>query len=262
MASPTVAYDDFTGDHLDDDRWTYLAIPGCGGSETCACFEPAAETRVGEGTLDLFIPRFTSKHRRAQPIGDVKHELVSRSGFSTRDGVAVFALDMAVTRLGALPADYGDGFASFRLIDIESGWSFQVCCNGYNTFGFHESPHRTYRSRQPTSVIFAAAQVPGTTGQSRRHEIIIDSGGASVEWWADGKLTSRLEDADIPASLHIALGLATLVSARPIPAEPDPYASGLSVSFGPVDVRTATVLTQGGGAAGAHGGQQPHDSNH
>jgi hypothetical protein len=234
MASHAVVYDDFNRDHLDDDRWTYLTIPGGGASETWTCFEPAAETRVGEGTLDLFVPRFTSRHRYSPAIGNIKRGLLSRSGFSTRDGVAVVALDMAVTRVGEIPTDYGDGFASFMLIDIESGWSFQVCCNGYNTFGFHDSPDRTYRSHQPTTVTFAAAQVPSIIGQSRRHEIIIDSGDASVEWWADGKLTSRLDDADIPASLHIALGLATLISAQSIPAEPVRYASGLSVSFGPV----------------------------
>jgi Family of unknown function (DUF6081) len=262
MASCTVVYDDFIGDHLDGDRWSYLTTPRGGGSETWTCFVPAAETRVGEGTLDLFIPHFNSKHRRSQAIGNVKHELVSRSGFSTRDGVVVFALDMAVTRVGAMPADYRDGFASFMLIDIESGWSFQVCCNGYNTFGFHDSTHRTYRSHHPTTVIFAAAQIPAIIGQSRRHEIIIDSGEAIVEWWADGKLTSRLEDAHIPACLHIGLGLATRVSARPIPAEPVRYASGLSVSFGPVGVGTATIPSEGGGAAGAHSGQQPHGWNH
>jgi Family of unknown function (DUF6081) len=259
MAPHTVAYDDFAGDRLDDDRWTYLTMPGRGGSETWTCFEPEAEARVREGTLDLFISRFTSKQRRLQAIGDVKHELVSRSSFSTRDGVAVFALDMAATRVGAMPADYRDGFASFMLIDIESGWSLQVCCNGYNTFGFHDSPDRTYRSHQPTTVTFAAAQVPSIIGQSRRHEIIIDSGDASVEWWADGKLTSRLDDADIPASLHIALGLATLISAQSIPAEPVRYASGLSVSFGPFGVRTAIIPAEGGAA---HGGQQPHGTNH
>jgi Family of unknown function (DUF6081) len=260
MASRIVAYDDFMGDHLDDDRWTYLTIPGRGASEPWTCFEPPAETRVGEGTLDLFVPRFTSRLRRSPTIGNIKRGLLSRSGFSTSDGVAVFALDMAVTRVGEMPTDYGDGFASFMLIDAASGWSFQVCCNGYNTFGFHDSPHRTYRPHQPTTVIFAPAQVPGTIGRSRRHEIIIDSRDASVGWWADGKLASRVEDADIPASLHIALGLATLISARPIAAEPVGYASGLSVSFGPVAVRSATN-TQGRATAGAHRGQQPHGSN-
>jgi hypothetical protein len=261
IISRTVAYDDFTGGHLDEDRWSYLTIPGRGVSETWTCFVPAAEITVGEGTLDLFIPRITSKYRRAQAIGNVKHELVSRSSFATRDGVAAFALEMAATRVGAMPADYRDGFASFMLIDIESGWSFQVCCNGYNTFGFHDSPHRTYRPHQPTTVTFAPTQLPSVIGQSRRHEIIIDSGESIVEWWADGKLTSRLEDADIPASLHIALGLATRIPTRPVRAEPVRYASGLSVSFGPVGVRTATILAEGV-AAGVDGGQQPHTSNH
>src|SRR5271156_1710526 len=49
MVSRTVAYDDFTGGHLDEDRW---------------------------GTLDLFIPRITSKYRHGLPSWNLEGLIV------------------------------------------------------------------------------------------------------------------------------------------------------------------------------------------
>lgn len=246
MATHTVVYDDFTGDYIDEGRWTYLTIPGQDGSATRTCFEPAAQTQVGEGTLDVYVPRLTSTHRVVNLFDSLRHELVSRNTFSTSDGGAFFGLDMAATRVGEAPTDYGDGFASFMLIDVESGWSFQVCCNGHKTFGLHSSLRHRYHSDKPPQVIDAATPVPGVIGWSWRHEIAVDSGDATIEWCADGRPTFRVEDSDIPPSLHIALGLATLASAVPTSAQSVPDVSGLSVSFGPVTAAAATIAPGGG----------------
>ena len=154
MASHIVAYDDFAEDQLDPGRWHDLTIHGLSGSEARIRFEPAAETRVGEGTLDLFVPSFGSKVGTMRGSDTINHERVSRRAFSTRDGLVVFTWDMAATRIGAVPADPRDGFASLMLVDIESGWSFQVCANGDKTFGLHDALRHGDRSPTPTAQYY------------------------------------------------------------------------------------------------------------
>jgi hypothetical protein len=243
IALHTVVYDDFTGHHLDD-RWTQLAGPGYGRFKTSMCFEPTAETQVGEGTLDLFVPGFTSKQRGGQ-VSDNGSQLVSRSAFSTRGGIAVFSVDMAATRIGDAPADYRDGFASFMLVDIESGWSFQVCCNGHTTFAIHDALRDAFGSdsHQPAKIADTPTHAADIVYHSRRHDIIVDSIYTSIEWWADGQLSCRVKDLAIPPCVHIALGLAALRPAQPPPSEVRRQPSGLSVSFGPVSVPTTAIPT-------------------
>ena len=211
--------------------------------------EPAAETRVGEGTLDLFVPSFGSKVGRMRGSDTINHERVSRRAFSTRDGLVVFSLDMAATRVGAVPADPRDGFASFMLVDIESGWSFQVCANGDKTFGLHDALRHGDRSPTPTEMIDASTPVPAMMGRSRRHEVKINTATATIEWRTDKQLTSQVRDTGIPAAVHIALGLATLTSVHSTADESSRLTSGLSVSFGPVTVRTEDFPL---GGAGSH----------
>jgi Family of unknown function (DUF6081) len=249
MASHIVAYDDFAGDQLDPGRWHDLTIHGLSGSEARIRFEPAAETRVGEGTLDLFVPSFGSKVGTMRGSDTINHERVSRRAFSTRDGLVVFTWDMAATRIGAAPADPRDGFASLMLVDIESGWSFQVCANGDKTFGLHDALRHGDRSPTPTEMIDPSTPVPAIMGRSRRHEVIINTATATIEWWTDKRLTFRVRDTDIPPAVRIALGLATLTSGHSTPEELSRPTSGLSVSFGPVTVRTEAFPL---GGAGSH----------
>jgi hypothetical protein len=244
-----VVYDDFTGPQLDLGRWDDLTIHGLSGSEARIRFEPAAETRIGEGTLDLFVPCFGSTHGRVRGFDATSHERISRRAFATHDGLIVFALDMAATRIGTAPADPRDGFASFMLVYVESGWSFQVCSNGDETFGLHDALRHGERWPTPTEMIDASTPVPAVMGRSRCHEVIIDTTAATIEWWTDKRLTSEVRDTDIPPAVRIALGLATMTSGHATPEELSRPTSGLSVSFSPVTVRTERFPV---GGAGSH----------
>ena len=238
-ASRAVVYDDFMGTDIDEGRWRYLTLPGTddGGNVAWTCFEPTAETRVGEGTLDMYVPRFSPRHRSIQVFDNLTHQLVSEESFGTNP--VRFTLDMAATRAGDAPADFRDGFASFMVIDTASGWSFRVCSTGHSTFGLYDSLRLTYHSKQSTQVIDSPITVPAVVGGSLRHEIALDRDQNNLEWWVDGHLGARIDDPSIPRRVRIALGLATLTSVEPSrEMPPRPAAPGLSVSFGPVSAQS------------------------
>jgi hypothetical protein len=241
-ASRAVIYDDFMGNDLDESRWCYLTLPGIGDGDDPAwtCFDPAAETRVGEGTLDMYVPRFAPRHRSMQVFDNLTHQLVSRDAFSVDSGAVRFTLDMAATRAGDAPADFRDGFACFMVIDIASGWSFRVCSTGHSTFGLYDSLRLTYRSKKSSQVIDSPVSAPAVVGGSLRHDIAVDRDEMTLQWWVDGRLAARISDPAIPRCINVALGLATLTSVEPSRAmSPRPAAPGLSVSFGPLSVQAS-----------------------
>jgi Family of unknown function (DUF6081) len=237
-------YDDFSISALSGDRWRYLQIPQRDGAPW-ACFEPNATTRVGEGTLDIHVPRFAPKHNTVQVFDNLKHQLASTETFSTVAEPMTFALDMAATSIGMTPTDYRDGFASFMLLDEQTGWSYSVCSNGKHTFGLYDSLRKTYHARKPPHVFEAPAPSVNFLGNSRHHDIVLDRAGQRLEWWVDGQIACRISDAEIPSDVLICLGLATLSAIETTPAEIYSAAAGLSVSFGPVSVGTASPQPPG-----------------
>lgn len=244
VGSGTVVYDDFTSTEIDGNRWRYLTLPAADNPEEVAwtCFEPAADTQVGEGTLDMYVPRFSPGHQSIQVYDNLKHQLVSQQAFLTDAGVVRFALDMAATRAGDAPADFRDGFASFMVIDTESGWSFRVCSTGRSTFGMYDSLRLAYQSKKSAAVLDSPISAPAVVGGSLRHEIVIDRSGGTLQWSVDGRLAARVDDPAIPASVHIALGLATLKSVEStLTDSPRSAAPGLSVSFGPVSIQAGSA---------------------
>lgn len=237
--TPSFIYDDFTGGELDESRWTYLDIPR-GSRARWRCYEPNARTQVGEGTLDIDIRRFPQTHEKVPVFENLKHQLVSTHGFSTDNAPISFALDMAATSIGEAPIDYRDGFASFMVFDEATGWSFRTCSTGKRVFGLYDSLRKTYKAQTFAEVIDAPAPTTTLLGTSRHHEVILDSAEHTVEWWVDQQLAVRVTDADIPADVHISLGLATLSSIDRDRTEGSSRESGLSVSFGPVSVRNGS----------------------
>jgi hypothetical protein len=225
-------YDDFAGSSIDPNRWSYLKLPQRHGPPW-TCYEPNATTQVGEGTLDIHVRRFAPKPNTVQVFDNLKHELVSAEVFSTRVGRTMFALDMAATSIGLTPTDYRDGFASFMVLDQQSGWSFSVCCNGKHTFGLYDALRKTYHARKSAHVFEAPVPRANMVGNSRHHEVALDGRDRSVQWWVDGQLACRVANAEIPADVSICAGLATLNSLDTTPAENYAPEAGLSVSFGP-----------------------------
>jgi len=234
----SLVYDDFSLGTLNRDRWRYLQIPQRDGARW-ACFELNASTRVGEGTLDIHVQRFAPKHNTVQVFDNLRHQLVSTETFSTEVGPMTFALDMAATSIGLTPTDYRNGFASFMLLDEQTGWSYSVCSNGRHTFGLYDSLRKTYRAGKPTHVFEAPAPSANLLGGSRRHDIVVDRPNEMLEWWVDGQIACRISDAEIPSHVLICLGLATLPAIETTAAENYSVGAGLSVSFGPVSVGTA-----------------------
>jgi Family of unknown function (DUF6081) len=236
-------YDDFLGGELDPKRWRYLTLP-YGDRPPWECVELGADTLVGEGTLDIHFPLIAQTHHAVQVFDNLKHILTSTEEFSTTSGGITVTVDMAATSIGEVPTDHRHGFATFMLLDEVTGWSFSACSNGKRVFALHDALRRTYHDHAATHVIDAPSPKIDLLGNSRRHEITIDTATSTLEWRVDGLRVFRVVDPEIPTSLHICLGLATLNSIDRQDGEYISLAAGLSVSFGAVSVGNAESAEQ------------------
>jgi hypothetical protein len=126
-----VIYDELEGPGLDAARWSPARLPLPTGGEHIA-LDPNAELAVGEGEVQVTIPRFSLAHSGKYVI------------FSTRkfelppDRPATFAVDLAVENIGGEPADFRRGMAAFHVFDLVSKRVFAVVGTSTRVFAMHE----------------------------------------------------------------------------------------------------------------------------
>lgn len=235
--SPPRIYDDFTGPELDRDRWAYLEYPPGPDGVPWTCAEPGAHTQVGGGALTVVVRRFTRAHDQVQIMDNPKHLLLSTESFAVPDdhGLTISA-EMAATGIDATYRDYRDGFASLNVLDIASGWVFDLCATSDTIFSIHERlpvPGVTHPFTHVVEQPLAGLSI--APGRRHRYELTLDRGRGVAEWRADGQLIHHVLGADIPERVTLGLGLITLhpiVDGRSTSLR----GQGLVATFGPVSV--------------------------
>ncbi|RTL66045.1 MAG: hypothetical protein EKK42_18890 [Pseudonocardiaceae bacterium] len=241
IASPTRTYDDFTGSRLDPARWFHLEYPPGPDGTSWRCEEPNARTDVGDGTLDISIERFERAHDQVQIMDNPKHLLLSTESFPVpADGSVTISLEIAATSINATPRDYRDGFASFNVLDMASGWVFDLCATSDQVIAIHERLPLPGVDRTFTHVIEAPlAGLEIAPGLSHAYEVTLDAGRRVAEWRVDGRLMFDVADAEIPGQVSVGLGFITL---HPIAdgRSRSLRGQGISASFGPIQVRTSS----------------------
>lgn len=207
-----IAYDDFSGAELDPARWMYLEYPMPDGP-SWRCAEPNARETMGGGTFTIDVPRFELAHDQVQIIDNPKHLVLSTEVFPVPDtGVVSFAVDMAATSVNGDEHDYRDGFAAFNVLDIDTGWVFDVAASSNHVYAIYEMlpvPEAqavpfTYVSNNPISPLHTGP------GESHRCEVQLDRGNSSARWLVDDAVIFAADGVRIPSGVRVGLGLFTL----------------------------------------------------
>ena len=214
----TQVYDQFDGPDIDPAKWAVLPVFLPDGAVLPA-FEPSAATVVRDGTLSVTVKEFERSHDSHQQADNTKHVLVSTQQFELPGhGVATFAIEQAVTRLGPRrPDDLMLALAAFNVIDPERGLVFDILSNGIEVFAVHEQlsgvpkpagPAYTYLIRHP----FAPIEL--SPGVSHRCEIEFDMEAGIVRWLVNDTEIYRTAGTPMPERAVLGLGLMSGVLLR------------------------------------------------
>lgn len=237
--SASRTYDEFTGPELDMSRWSYLEYPPGPDGTSWRCAEPSARTDVGGGTLTIHVERFERAHDQVQIMDNPKHLLLSTDSFTT-GGRATVSAEIAATSINASRRDYRDGFASLNVLDLASGWVFDLCATSDTVFSIYERLPVPGVEHPFTHVVeHPLAGLEIAPGRPHRCEITLDAGRGTAEWHVDGYLVHDMRGVEIPTEFTIGMGLITL---HPIVAGTSRSlrGQGLTASFGAISVSTRT----------------------
>lgn len=177
--------------------------------------EPAAVVLVRNGVLQVSAVPYTRGNDRVQILDNAKHMYFSKQRFEVPAGGKIsFEIEIAARTVGTQPGNLYDGYVSWNLLDLTTGWALDFFTGG-DTIA-------TVYGRLP----FPGAAVPDTgnarafcmfnelkslsTRQNQKHayRITYDQAADTVEFEADGKIVDRYENVpDKITGFTAALGL-------------------------------------------------------
>lgn len=191
-------------------RWSPAGFPdGQGGTWTWA--EPGAQVSAGDGWLELAVPRFTRSHGQVQIFDNPKHLLACSVPVAVPEEGVVVEVEMAAELLNGDASDWGNGFASFNLMDFEHGLVLDGLANGERTAILFERLHIPGLipfEQSFTSIADGPASAPG---QVHAYRFEVDPVARRIQGFVDGKAV--LDWRNVPARINsftLGFGLITL----------------------------------------------------
>jgi Family of unknown function (DUF6081) len=203
-----VTYDELRGPELDAARWIPLRLPLPTGGEHVP-LDPNAEVAVGDGEVQVTIPRFSLAH-------SAKYLIVSTQLFELpADRPATFAVDMAVQSIGGEPADYRQGMAAFHVFDpAASKRVFAVVGTSSRVFAMHEQVAPSDAGELFYHVVESPYEdFDDDFTRLRAGEITLDRGGSTAVWRVDGHQVYEAHTL-IPERAVIGFGIWTMLPER------------------------------------------------
>lgn len=207
----TEVYDDFAGTELDSTRWMVMAFPLPDG-DVFTCAEPSATTELVDGALRLRIDRF-EKSSPVQIMDNCKHLLVSTSVIELPEDRAItFEADISARTINAHPRDYRDGFVSFVVVDVNTGFVVDFAATSDAVFAIDERLPLPGVATPYTRIV----EDPLVTGSLRSTDgplharITIDRARRSVVVRVDDVVIHTASPADLPSAVQIGMGIFTL----------------------------------------------------
>jgi Family of unknown function (DUF6081) len=205
-----VSYDELAGPGLDAARWSPLRLPLPTGGEHVA-LDPNAELAVGEGEVQVTIPRFSLAH-------SAKYVILSTRQFELPpDRPATFAVDMAVENIGGEPADYRRGMAAFHVFDPRvSKRVFAVVGTSIRVFAMHEqvAPADAGAAELFYHVVESPYQdFDDDFTRLRTGEVTLDRSSSTAVWRVDGHKVYEAHTL-IPDHAVIGFGIWTMLPER------------------------------------------------
>ncbi len=177
--------------------------------------EPNAVVLVRNGWLQVAAVPYTRRHDSIQILDNAKHMYFSRERFAVPEGGRItFEIQVAARTVGTRPGDLYDGYVSWNLLDLETGWAFDFFTGGdlvATVFGRLPFPG----ARLPDTgkarafcMFHELHDLPTAQGQVHAYRITYDQGAGVVEFEADGRVVDRYEQVpDRITGFTAALGL-------------------------------------------------------
>lgn len=178
--------------------------------------EPGAIVLAQAGKLRVTVPRLTRSHDRVQFLDNAKHMYFSRERVPVNpDGETVFDISIRATGFNTRPRDLYDGFVSWNLLDLETGFAIDFFISNdtiatvYARLPFPGVPEPT-TGETKYFALFKELDIPTAPAQPHDYRIVYDRAEDTFVWYVDGAEVNR--ETRVPdkiAGFTVALGLMT-----------------------------------------------------
>ncbi len=177
--------------------------------------EPSAVVLVRNGVLQVAAVPYTRGNDRVQILDNAKHMYFSKQRFEVPAGGRItFEIEIAARTVGTQPGNLYDGYVSWNLLDLTTGWALDFFTGGdtiatvYGRLPFPGAAVPDTGNARAFCMFNELKNLPTKQGQKHAYRITYDQGTDSVEFGADGKVVDRYENVpDKIAGFTAALGL-------------------------------------------------------
>jgi hypothetical protein len=177
--------------------------------------EPAAVVLVRNGTLQVSAVPYTRGNDRVQILDNAKHMYFSKQRFEVPQGGKItFEIEIAARTVGTTPGNLYDGYVSWNLLDLTTGWALDFFTGGdtvatvYGRLPFPGAAVPDTGGARAFCMFNELKDVPTKQGQKHAYRITYDQGNDSVLFEADGKVVDRYDHVpDKITGFTAALGL-------------------------------------------------------
>ena len=197
-----------------DSKWAIGAFPLPDGS-VWQFKEPGAVVLVRNAWLQVAAVPYTRGNDRVQILDNAKHMYFSKERFAVPPGGRItFEIQIAARTIGTLPGNLYDGYVSWNLLDLATGWALDFFTGGdtvatvYGRLPFPGAAIPDTGEARAFCIFNELKDLPTSQGQAHAYRISYDQAADTVEFEADGKVVDRYEH--IPDKLTgftVALGL-------------------------------------------------------
>ncbi len=197
-----------------DSQWAQAGFPLPDGSYW-EYREPGAVVIVRNGWLQVSAVPYTRSHDQVQILDNAKHMYFSKERFQVPPGGRItFEINVAARTVGTRPGDLYEGYASWNLLDFETGWALDFFTGAdtvatvYGRLPFPGVEVPDTGGARAFCFFHELPDLPTAQGQEHAYRITYDQGADTVEFEADGQVVDRYEN--VPDKIHgftAALGL-------------------------------------------------------
>jgi Family of unknown function (DUF6081) len=209
-------YDELGGPGLDAAYWGPARLPLPEGGEHIP-LDANADLVVGDGEVQVTIPRFSMSYDTFQPADSAKFLVFSTKQFElSRDRPASFAVDLAIENIGGDPADYRQAMAAFHALDFEvSKRVFAICGTSARLLALHEQLG-AWGAEEPFYHVVESPyeDFDDDFTRLRACEIALDRSRSTATWRIDGRKVYEAHGTVIPERVRVGFGIWTMLPIR------------------------------------------------
>lgn len=177
--------------------------------------EPNAAVLVRNGWLQVTAVPYTRGNDRMQILDNAKHMYFSKERFEVPPGGKItFEIQIAARTVGTQPGNLYDGYVSWNLLDLTTGWALDFFTGGdtiatvYGRLPFPGAAVPETGGARAFCMFHELPDLPTKQGQKHAYRITYDQGADTVEFEADGRVVDRYEQVpDKITGFIAALGL-------------------------------------------------------